>query len=213
MGKWRDGKRAWERLAAWQRTEPAGDSALDALADVGRLRRVLDQVEMGAVRVARRHGKSWTEIATIMGVTRQSAWERWRDLDEPASQREPASAREMPTEVIERATSRLLSMRTWVVVPTVVGMSWEDARQALLGKRLAAVGSDPDAPPLSPIDWSHTVVTDQSPEAGAKVPAGSTVTLWTERGGGSGVREPRRPKPVPSQARGMRDDVSDEAIG
>jgi hypothetical protein len=108
-GKWRDGKRAWVRLAAWQRTEPAGDSALDALADVGRLRRVLDQVEMGAVRVARRHGKSWTEIATIMGVTRQSAWERWRDLDEPASQREPASAREMPTEVIERATRACLT--------------------------------------------------------------------------------------------------------
>lgn len=103
------------------------------------LRRALDQIEMTAVRVARQHSKSWTEIATTMGVTRQSAWERWRDLDESVPQREPVPAREMP--------------------------------------------------------------------------AGSTVTLWIERGGGSGVREPRRPKPVPRQPRGMRDEVSDEAIG
>jgi hypothetical protein len=39
------------------------------------------------------------------------------------------------------------------------------------------------------------------------------VTLWIERGGGSGVREPRRPKPDPRAARAMRDEVSDEAVG
>jgi hypothetical protein len=219
MGRWRDSRRALEHLSAWQRSKPAGDSALGALADVGLLRRVLDQVEMTAVRVARQHGKSWTEIATTMGITRQSAWERWRDLDEPAPQREPAPgreaapAREMPADVIERATRRLLSRRALIVVPMVIGMSWADARQALLDKGLTAVGPDPDAPPLLPLDWSRVVVTDQSPESGAQVPAGSAVTLWTERGGGSGVREPRRPKPVPRQARGMRDEVSDEAVG
>jgi hypothetical protein len=48
------------------------------------------------------------------------------------------------------------------------------------------------------------------------VPAGSQVTLWVERGGGSGVREPRRPKPTPRVGREMRDDLdehSDEAVG
>jgi beta-lactam-binding protein with PASTA domain len=119
----------------------------------------------------------------------------------------------MPADVIERATRRLLSRRALIVVPMVIGMSWADARQALLDKGLTAVGPDPDAPPLLPLDWSRVVVTDQSPESGAQVPAGSAVTLWTERGGGSGVREPRRPKPVPRQARGMRDEVSDEAVG
>jgi hypothetical protein len=45
------------------------------------------------------------------------------------------------------------------------------------------------------------------------VPAGSSVTLWVERGGGSGVREPRRPKPAPKAAREMRDVPSDKAAG
>jgi hypothetical protein len=214
MGRWRESRRALDRLAAWQRGKPAGEGALSALADVGLLRRVLDQTEMAAVRAARRYGKSWTEIATTMGVTRQSAWERWRDLDEPAPQREPRPAREEPADIIERAAGRLLSRRALTVVPNVVGMSWADAREVLHAKGgLTAVGPDPDAPPLLPLDWADTVVTDQSPESGAKVPAGSAVTLWTERGGGSGVREPRRPMPAPRQARGMRDEVSDEAIG
>ena len=231
MGKWRESKRALERLSNWQQSRPAGDGALSALADVGLLRRVLDQAEMAAVRVTRRHGKSWTEIATIMGVTRQSAWERWRDLDEPAPQpetgsqpetapqretpphRTPGRLAQMPVDLVERASAGLLRRGASIVVPLVIGMSWEDARQALLDKGLTAVGPDPDAPPLLPLDWSRVVVTDQSPESGARVPAGSAVTLWTERGGGSGVREPLRPAPTPKQARGMRDEVTGEAIG
>jgi hypothetical protein len=34
------------------------------------------------VREARKAGLSWTDIATALGVTRQSAWERWHELDE-----------------------------------------------------------------------------------------------------------------------------------
>jgi hypothetical protein len=56
------------------------------------------------------------------------------------------------------------------------------------------------------------VVVDQSPEAGAKVPAGSSVMLWVERGGGSGVREPRRPRPDSSPGAKMRDEIVDEAV-
>ena len=49
------------------------------------MRRLLDQAELAAVRAARGRAKTWAEIATRLGVTRQSAWERWRDLDdEPA---------------------------------------------------------------------------------------------------------------------------------
>ena len=94
MGKgkspWMDGRRAWSRLKGWHQDTPSavpghpddGESALNALADVGQVRRLLDQAELVAVRTARRHGKSWAEIATRLGVARQSAWERWRDLDE-----------------------------------------------------------------------------------------------------------------------------------
>src|SRR6476659_5254166 len=92
MGKsidpWQDGRRAWKRLSGWQDDSASaghpddGDAALAALTDVGAVHRILDQFELIAVRTARRHGKSWAEIATRLGVTRQSAWERWRDLDE-----------------------------------------------------------------------------------------------------------------------------------
>jgi beta-lactam-binding protein with PASTA domain len=92
-------------------------------------------------------------------------------------------------------------------------MSWDDARHALLDAGLVAVGPDPDGPPLTVLGWPHTVVTDQSPESGAKVPAGTMVTLWIERGGGSGVREPRRPIPRPSKGRATNDDPLDDAVG
>jgi hypothetical protein len=244
-GPWQDGRRAWERLHGWHQDAPSsvpghpddGEDALGALADVGLVRRLLDQAELVAVRTARRHGKSWAEIATRLGVTRQSAWERWRDLDEVAtspSKDAPAPARDVvldvaAADVVERAGAPLeeradvaAETREWamrkrrrssVVVPNVIGMQWDDARHALQNVALVAVGPDPDGPPLGATGWPDGVVTDQSPESGAKVPAGSTVTLWIERGGGSGVREPRRPKPDPRAARAMRDEVSDEAVG
>jgi beta-lactam-binding protein with PASTA domain len=100
------------------------------------------------------------------------------------------------------------------VVPYVVGKPWDDARHILQKASLVAVGPDPDGPPLGATGWPNGVVTDQSPESGAKVPPGSPVTLWLESGGGSGgVREPRRPNPEPRTARAMRDEVSDEAVG
>src|SRR5262249_1885115 len=86
-GPWESAKQAWERLQGWVSASHAdgGGPALEALDDIGEVRRVLDQAELEAVRTARRHGRSWAEIATRLGVTRQSAWERWRDLDEPAT--------------------------------------------------------------------------------------------------------------------------------
>jgi hypothetical protein len=235
-----DGRRAWSRLEGWHQDTPSavpghpdnGESALNALADVGEVRRLLDQAELVAVRTARRHGKSWAEIATRLGVARQSAWERWRDLDETdeASMRGRAAAGGDVSDAaagtaVDRAARALARSgeiewaalerrrRSSVVVPNVVGMSWDDARHALLDAGLVAVGPDPDGPPLTALGWPHAVVTDQSPESGAKVPAGTMVTLWIERGGGSGVREPRRPIPRPSKGRATNDDPLDDAVG
>jgi hypothetical protein len=100
-------------------------------------------------------------------------------------------------------------------VPNVVGMSWDDARHVLLGHHLVAVGSDPDGLPLTAAGWPDGIVVDQSPEAGAKMPPGSSVRLWLEGGGGgsAGVREPRRPSPKPKSAREMREEPSGEAVG
>jgi DNA-binding Lrp family transcriptional regulator len=224
--RWQDGRRAWVRLNGWHQDSPSatpghpddGASALTALGDIGLVRHLLDQAELVAVRTARKHGRSWAEIATKLGVTRQSAWERWRDLDDVGTSRpaggesQPASGESLRAEVIERAAGEL-RRRSSVKVPNVIGMSWDDARHVLQKNRLVGVGPDPDGPPLGALGWPDGVVTDQSPESGAKVPAGSTVTLWVERGGGSGVREPRRPKPEPLAGREMHLEPSDEAVG
>ncbi len=237
-GQWHAGRRAWARLNGWHQDSPAaspghpddGSGALEALADIGLVRHLLEQAELVAVRTARKHGKSWAEIATKLGVTRQSAWERWRELDEPpAISREhlPISSLDPPpssfpqhtamagvaSEIVEEA--RESRRRSTVRVPHVVGLAWDDAVRVLVEQRLVAVGQDPDGPPLPLTASPSGVVSDQSPESGATVPPGSTVTLWIERGDGSaGVREPRRPKPSPRSARAEPPhEIAEEAVG
>jgi PASTA domain len=197
MGLWDDGRRAWERLDGWdQDAHPDdGTAALAALSDIGTARRLLDQAELSAVRTARRHGKSWAEIATRLGVTRQSAWERWRDLDE-----------EQPEDVVARTAEELTARKrrrlSSVLVPSVIGLSFDKAVGVLTAAGLVAISEN-----------TVGVVTDQTPEAGARVPAGSPVRLWIERNGGSGVREPRRPRPNPRSGRALPPEHSDEAVG
>src|SRR4029453_4798564 len=55
---------------------------LTTLKAVKEIRGKCDMTEMATVREARKIGVSWTEIAETLGVKRQSAWERWRELDE-----------------------------------------------------------------------------------------------------------------------------------
>lgn len=206
---WREGQQAWGRLAGWYRdTSATADRALVALADIGLVRRLLDQAEFEAVRTARRNGKSWSEIAIKLGVTRQSAWERWRDVDDDTVTAQPTAE----TEAAKVRAAGERRRRATVVVPDVIGMSWDDAGAVLLRSGLVAAATDPDGPPAA-LGWPDAVVTDQSPESGAMVPPGSSVTLWVDRGGGSGVREPRRPKPDPKTGRKMWDEVTDEAVG
>jgi hypothetical protein len=69
---------------------------------------------------------------------------------------------------------------------------------------------------LTASGWPGGVVTDQSPEAGAKVPKGAPVMLWLGRGrggGSAGVREPRHPSPGPRTLQAMRDEPTDESVG
>jgi len=241
-GTGNEGRDAWQRLLEWYgNVSPLhgldGDGALAALADTGLVRRLLDQVEFEAVRAARRRGKSWAEIAVRLGVTRQSAWERWREVDdvaggdpdELASGHEPPSGyeksgtlrgfvrhREEPLErsAVEAPSER--RRRSSVRVPDVVGLSRDEARKVLGDKNLVPIAADPDGPPLGLAGFANSVVKDQSPEAGAKVPPGSPVRLWLDDGGGPGgpgVREPRRPAPDPKTAQQMRDEATDEAVG
>jgi beta-lactam-binding protein with PASTA domain len=95
-------------------------------------------------------------------------------------------------------------------VPNVVGRTWDDAREVLRAKGLFGVSPDDDGPAVGA---ASGIVADQSPESGAKVPIGSRVLLWVQRGdGGAGVREPRRPKPTPGHGYEWRPEPSDEAV-
>lgn len=217
-GPWHEGRRAWQRLDGWHQAGAErpdnGDDAIAALGDIGLIRHLLDQAELGAVRTARRHRKSWAEIATMLGVTRQSAWERWRDLDEagpPTTQPDTYISEDL----VDAAVTEISAAAAWrrrrssVVVPNVLGKSWDEARHELAGIGLAVVSADPD----QLRGWPIGVVTDQSPESGARVPVGSSVRLWTRRDGGSGgVREPRRPSPDPKPSVQMLSEVTGEAV-
>jgi DNA-directed RNA polymerase specialized sigma24 family protein len=65
--------------------EPAPANALALLRRIRRLRRRNEEIEVklrSLVTQARAAGASWADIASVLGVARSSAWERFRDVDE-----------------------------------------------------------------------------------------------------------------------------------
>jgi hypothetical protein len=212
---WEQARQAWRRLAAGGKRPTEDDDGLAALSDIGVVRRMLDQAELAAVRTARLHGRSWAEIATHLGVTRQSAWERWRDLDDTRGVEQQLNPQ---STALNDATEHLLEMgvrerrrSSKVLVPNVVGLDWIQAREVLAGSELVAINVQPDA--LTDPGSRSSVVTDQSPESGARVPAGSVVRLWLRGDGDAGVREPRRPRPTPRSSAKALSETRDRAIG
>lgn len=202
---WREGREAWERLAGRPRS---GQEALNALSDIGLIRRLLDQAELEAVRDARRDRRPWAEIATRLGVTRQSAWERWRELDEEAG---PAPA--LRAQATREAAEQLVAARAAVMVPDVVGMSWAGAQHRLLEERLHAVSADPTLLPFLGPEAADFEVVEQKPAAGERVALHSPVTLWLHRGPGSaGVHAPLQPPPSPRARRGAIDEETGESV-
>ena len=104
--------------------------------------------------------------------------------------------------------------RSAVVVPDVIGMTVRAAQKVLRQWGFVAVAPDPDGPPLAALGWNARTVIDQSPESGATAQPGSPVIVWVDGGGGgAGVREPRRPKPIARSAREMRYEPSDQGTG
>jgi transposase-like protein len=201
---WREGVEAWRRLVG---RSTSGDAALDALSDVGLVRRMMDEVELQAVRDARRAGRSWTEIATRLGMTRQSAWERWRELDEKPA---PPTALDQAT---REAAEELVTARARVTVPDVVGLSWPAAQHRLIEEHLHAVLADPQLLPLVGPEADDFLVVDQKPAAGDRVAQASPVTLWLHRGPGSaGVRAPLPPPPSPRVRRGAIDETTGDSV-
>jgi len=50
---------------------------LDGLCQTARVAGALDKLQEDLVRKARDAGRSWTEIGASLGITKQSAWERF----------------------------------------------------------------------------------------------------------------------------------------
>jgi len=51
-----------------------GDEARQALADIHPVRGLIDRAEPVAATTTPRHGKSWSEIGTMLHMSRQAAW-------------------------------------------------------------------------------------------------------------------------------------------
>lgn len=60
---------------------PAGTRLAVSLEQSRALAPALLLATADAVRLARLQGRSWADIGQALGVSRQSAWERWRHLD------------------------------------------------------------------------------------------------------------------------------------
>ena len=54
---------------------------LDGLCESAGLARAVDKLQRDLVRQAREAGRSWTEIGEALGVSRQSAWQRFSTDD------------------------------------------------------------------------------------------------------------------------------------
>ena len=87
MARWSGGP-VTHRALTGPRTNPVGGQPsehelLYTLSCIRDVRAKIDTNELQTVRQAREAGITWTEIATALGVSRQAAWERLREMDSP----------------------------------------------------------------------------------------------------------------------------------
>lgn len=72
-------------LARWLETEEGEQDRLEAIRTVVEVAALAEEVLAQRVLEARAFNRSWAEIAAAVGVTRQSAYRRWRHLDDAAA--------------------------------------------------------------------------------------------------------------------------------
>ena len=90
-----------------------------------------------------------------------------------------------------------------VVVPDVVGMTFDRARSVAIDAGVVLAQPDPDGPPLSALVWPGVwFITTQDPAPGSQLYRWDSVLVSCRnaRGDGpAGVREPLRPLPDPDE--------------
>jgi hypothetical protein len=78
----------WEDLLGREDLEP-----MEVLKVAAMYERYFQEVQRHAVDVARAEGRSWQDVADEVGLTKQTAWAKWRDADERGRKRRERSAR------------------------------------------------------------------------------------------------------------------------
>lgn len=90
-----------------------------------------------------------------------------------------------------------------VVVPDVVGMTFEDALRVAVEEGVSLANPDPDGPPIGAIAWRQNArVLKQHPEAGVRADRNDSVTVYLDGGDGTFAvvhAEPPQNRP-PAQA-------------
>jgi hypothetical protein len=99
------------RLRASAATTDAGLDALAVLAEIAEQIRSLELQKLRLIGVAQERGASWDQIGTALDVTRQAAWEKYRErvrdvLDATATRAEDGEA-----ETLESAANVLREIR------------------------------------------------------------------------------------------------------
>jgi hypothetical protein len=71
-----DAESHWDR---WQRVIQGDEfDAMEVLAIAAMYERYFQEIQSRAVNVLRSEGRTWQEIADAVGVTKQTAWQKWR---------------------------------------------------------------------------------------------------------------------------------------
>ncbi len=63
----------WQQVTQGQEVNP-----MEVLAIAAMYERYFQEIQNRAVNVLRRDGRTWQEIADAVGITKQSAWQKWR---------------------------------------------------------------------------------------------------------------------------------------
>ena len=86
--------------------------ALGALSEVEQDMRALEVQKIRLIGAAQKHGASWDEIGTALDVTRQAAWEKYRDRVRELLDATAARAQHSEDETLESAAGVLKEVRT-----------------------------------------------------------------------------------------------------
>ena len=100
---------------------------MELLKAAGMYERYFQEVEHHAVDVARAEGHSWQEIADVVGVSKQTAWAKWRGPEQKRRQKREPSAEfeEFPVKPPADAAEVFDSM----VVQVVDSLARDDSRR------------------------------------------------------------------------------------